>query len=37
MTEARRYMGPDLLAKSRLTVVTGPSHDEGMTTQAITA
>jgi putative transposase len=36
-TEARRYMGLDLLAKTRLRVVPGETPDEDTSPQAITA
>jgi transposase-like protein len=36
-TEARRYMGLEFLAKSRLRIIAGDSPTENTTTQAITA
>ncbi|GAB3977322.1 hypothetical protein GCM10029978_066720 [Actinoallomurus acanthiterrae] len=36
-TEARRYMGLEFLAKSRLRLVSGETPDENTTPQAITA
>jgi transposase-like protein len=36
-TEARRYMGPEILAKTRLTVISGETPTPDITPQAITA
>jgi putative transposase len=36
-TEARRYMGPEILAKARLRLIGGESVDQNTTPQAIIA